>query len=719
MAHPFQAASRCHSTLRPVAKAAHLTCLAMVASGLWMAPGVQAQTAPAGPTPEATLPTVTVTADPGGSAGVVNQQRAASVGKSGVAVQDTPFSIGVIDAEQAREAGAKNVQDALLYSAGVYAGRYGFDTRGDWAAIRGLSPSAYVDGLRGIYGFYNNVRPEFYTLERVEVLKGPSSGLYGQADLGGIVNVVTKRPQKTAAREINLQVGSHSRKQVAADFTGPLNQDGSLLYRLVALQRESDTQVDHVNDDALVVMPSLTWQPNADTSLTLQYIHQKNESKVSSQFLPQKGTLDAAPLGTIPISRFVGEPGWDRYDTSKDEFSVFWDQRLSSTWKLSANLRKTRSDSVTREIYAAVGPIPDDAGNMPRTIHTADRETDVLAADVRLEAKAQWGSTRHTFAVGVDHQNAQWDEFNYSNSATGGGDINLYNPVYGYVNTGALTFSDRPDNKIVQTGVYVMDHMEWGPWVLSGAVRHDRASNELQNIDTTPDTVVKNTATTGRLGLMYRMANGFSPYVSASTAFNPNLGTDGTASNSYLKPTTGEQTEAGVKYLSASGKTSAAFALFDIQQKNRLANGATPGGVEQVGARTKGWELAWRQRMGALELLANYTRLDAVNPQTGQRLSSVPESTASAWAQYHFNTGWRMGLGARHVGDVTGTAGRPVVPSVNLFDAMVGYTVGAWDWRLNFQNLSDKAYVSWCRGLNQDCGFGEGRNVVLSASYKF
>lgn len=702
----------------PIARAAHIFCLSIMANGLWAISSASAQSAPpAGTTPEATLPTVTVTADPGNATGVVNQQRAASVGKSSVTIQDTPFSLSVIDAEQARETGAKNIQDALLYSAGVYAGRYGFDTRGDWSAIRGLSPSVYIDGLRGIYGFYNNARPEFFTLDRVEVLKGPSSVLYGQADLGGIVNVVSKRPQKTTSREINLQVGSHARKQVAADLTGPLNQDASLLYRLVALKRDSDTQVDHVNDDALVVMPSLTWQPDADTSLTLQYLHQRNESKVSSQFLPQKGTLDPAPLGTIPTSRFAGEPDWDRYDTDKDELSLFWDQRLTTTWKLAANLRKTRSSSVTREHYTAVGQIPDDAGNIPRTIHAADRGTDVLAADVRLEAQAQLGSTRHNFAVGVDHQNAEWEEFNYLSSATGGGIFNVYNPNYGYLNADALTFSDRPDNRIVQTGLYVMDHMEWGPWVLSGAVRHDRARNEVLNLGT-PDTVVRNDATTGRFGLMYRLPNGVSPYVSASTAFSPNLGTDGTGGG-YLEPTTGEQSEAGVKYLSASGNTSAAFALFDIEQKNRIANGATPGGVEQIAARTKGWEVAWRQRLGALELLANYTRLDAVNPQTGHRLSSVPEKTASAWAQYQFSSGWRMGLGARHVGNVTGAAGRPMVPAVNLYDAMVGYTTGAWDFRLNVQNLADEAYVSWCRGVNQDCGYGERRNVLLTASYKF
>ncbi|MEW5968096.1 MAG: TonB-dependent siderophore receptor [Pseudomonadota bacterium] len=665
-----------------------------------------------------TLATVKVTEDAAEADPLVTQGRPAQTGKNSVSVQDTPFAMSIVDVEQMTDMGSKNVQDALLYSAGVYSGRYGFDTRGDWSAIRGLSPSAYIDGLRGSYGFYNNTRPEIYTLRAIEVLKGPSSVLYGQADLGGIINVVTKRPQKTASKEIELQYGSHDRKQIAADLTGPLNADASLLYRLVALKRDSGTQVDHVNDDALVLMPSLTWRPNRDTELTLQYVHQENDSKVSAQFLPSKGTIDPAPLGPISSRRFVGEPGWDRYDTRKDALSLFWNQALTDDWKLTTNLRKTKSSSETREHWTTVGAIPDDVGNITRTIHTADRETDVLSADVRVEGKLELGATRHTLTAGLDYQDAFWEEYNYSYSAAGGGSINVYNPVYGFVNTAALTFSDRPDNKIVQTGVYLMDHMEWGPWILSGAVRYDRARNEVLNIST-PDTVVRNSATTSRIGMMYRFDNGVSPYVSWSTAFMPNLGTDGTAAASYLKPTTGEQSEAGIKYLSNSGNTSAAFAWFDIKQKNRVSDGASPGGVEQVGARTDGWELELRHRIGALELMANYTALEAINDATQQRLSSVPEVTASAWAQYQFTPAWRAGLGGRHVGDVTGNANRPVVPSVTLYDAMVGYSVGPWDWRLNIQNLADKEYVSWCRGINQDCGYGERRNVQLTANYAF
>lgn len=686
------------------------------AIALLLSPSAWAQQSTAA---DSALPTVTVktasTPD-----GVVTQNQTTTVGKTPATVHETPFSMSVIRVEQMREAGAKTVEDTLLYSAGVYAGRYGFDTRGDWAAVRGLSPSMYQDGLRSLYGYYNNVRPEIYTLESVEVLKGPSSSLYGQAELGGIVNVVSKQPQKTPAKEIELQLGSHSRRQLAADFTGPLNADQTLLYRLVALGRKSNTQVDYVNDDALALMPSVTWQPHADTRVTATFLHQQNDTKVSSQFLPYQGTLGAAPLGTIPSNRFAGEPNWDRYEMRKNELSLAWDQRLAASWKLAGALRKTQSSSITREIYTLVGPIPTAAGNIARTVHAADRKTDVLGTDLRLEGTLQVGPTQHQLGFGVDHQNAVWEEFNYF-SQSGVGSFNLYNPVYGSVGSldlSRLPLADRPDNKIVQTGFYATDHITWGPWIASAAVRRDQARNEVLNLST-PNTAVKNTATTGRLGLMYQFAAGVAPYASISNAFTPNLGTDGTAAASYLKPTTGTQKEVGVKYLAPNGKTSAAFAWFDIEQKNRVVDGSTPGGREQIGAAIQGWELEARHRTGAWDLVANYTQMDAVNPATGKRLSAIAETTASAWIEYHFAGGWRLGLGGRYIGDLTGNGGAPVVPSVALYDAMVGYATGGWDLRLNIKNLADKQYVSWCRGPNQDCGYGERLSASLTARYRF
>jgi iron complex outermembrane receptor protein len=705
-------------SVRPhrIARAARFACATLIAGQVVCFSQAQAQAGAAeqGGAATATLPEVKVQAGPDSNDSFITQNRKASAGKSPASIQNTPYSISVVDAKQATEAGATNIESALLYSSGVYAGRYGFDTRGDWAAIRSLTPSAYLDGLRSIYGFYNNVRPELYTLDRVEAAKGPSSALYGQAELGGIINAVSKLPQSTPAREIEVQVGSYNRRQIGLDMIGTANEDGTLLYRLVSLVRDSDSQVDYVNDDARVFMPSLTWRPNADTSVTVLYVHQENDSKVSSQFLPSAGTLFRGSLGYIPSSRFAGEPGWDRYDTRKDELSLLVDQRLNDTWKTKVNLRKTNTSSVTREIYTKVGQVPDGNGNITRTIHAADRDTYVWASDVRLEGDLRIGPTRHQMAVGWDYQNAYWREYNYINQDFAA--INIYNPVYGLADPTAIaSTNNRAHSKIIQNGIYVTDHMEWNQWVVSAALRRDDATNQVIG-GTTPVTA-KNTATTSQLGVMYRFANGVSPYVNSSEAFVPNTTTDG--NGGYLKPTRGTQHEAGVKYLAPSGNTSIAAAAFDIKQTNRVVAGATPGGVEQLGAVIEGWEVEAKHRIKSLELHGNYTRMSAINDANKTRLSSVAEEAASLWAQYYLAGGWRVGLGSRYIGDVTGANGNPVVPSVTLYDAMVGYTTGPWSYRLSVQNLEDEEYVSWCRGVGQDCGYGARRNVLLTANYKF
>jgi iron complex outermembrane recepter protein len=645
-----------------------------------------------------------------------NLEQTSQVGKLPVNVLDTPFAMDIIVAQELRDIGAKNIQEALTYSSGVYSGRFGFDTRGDWSSVRGLGTSPYVDGLRGIFGFYNNVRPEIYTLESIEVLKGPSSVLYGQSDLGGIVNVVTKKPQAISTHQFELEYGSFERKQLAVDSTGSLDGNSHWLYRIVALKRDSDTQVDYVNDDAVVLMPAVTWQPSTSTNLTLQLIHQENDSVVSSQFLPSKGTINPAPLGPIPSNRFAGEPGWDRYDTEKDELSLMLNHSFSETWSLATNIRQTDSASITREIYTNVSEIPTDTGDIGRTIHTADRTTEVLASDTRLLGKLALGSTTHKVVVGLDYQNALWEEFNYG-SSNKGGTFNVYKPVYGYVNFDVLTWADRPDNRIEQTGVYLMDHMEWNAWVLSLALRKDEARQVLLNV-LPPNRVVRDSATTGRAGLMYRFDFGLSPYVSYSESFLPNLGTNG-PQGGQLKPSAGEQTEAGVKYLSRSGNTSVTFAQFDIEQQNRVIDGAIPGGREQIGSTTDGWELEIEQRIAALEITASITKLDAINDATKKRLSSIAEESASIWAKYQLLDRLSAGFGVRYIGTVVGANEFPELPEVSLVDTNFTYNLEQWDFRFSIRNLVDKQYLSWCRGRDQDCGFGERRNLALSASYKF
>src|SRR5690606_18568205 len=161
---------------------------------------------------------------------------------------------------------------------------------------------------------YNNTRVDPFTLERIEVLRGPSSMLYGQSPVGGLVNMVSKRPREEQSTELQVQYGSFDRKQIAVDSTGPLNDERSLLYRVVAIQRDSDTQVDHVKDNRLLLMPSLTWRPSEDFEWTLLANVQKDDSGTNSSFLPHRGTVLAAPYGRYDTDLFVSEPGYDEYD---------------------------------------------------------------------------------------------------------------------------------------------------------------------------------------------------------------------------------------------------------------------------------------------------------------------------------------------------------------------------------------------------------------------
>lgn len=646
----------------------------------------------------------------------ITADQPASVGKLDVPVERSPYSISVVDRAFIEETGAKNIQDALTYTSGVQAGNFGMDTRDDSAKVRGLDPSSYLDGLRSLYGSYNNVRPEVYGLERVEVLKGPSSTLYGQAELGGIVNAVSKLPKPTRQGELWAQGGSFDRKQLAGDITGPLSEDGKLLYRLVALKRESGTQVDHVDDNGYLFAPSLTWLPTDDTTISLLFNSQENDGGVSAQFLPSVGTLYDGPMGHIPTSTFVGEPGWDRYDRKKNEVTLFVDHRLNESWGVSTTARYSKSETETREHWTEVGAVPDADGNMARTIYMDDKSTEVKNVDVRLKGDLVLGPTRHMLALGVDRQDALWEE---GNSFSGEGTpINIYNPVYGDVNYAVLDPQDANDNEIKQTGVYIIDHMEIGRVVVSGALRYDDSSSRTLGANGVADTRKDDHATTGRLGLMYRFDSGLSPYISYSEAFVPNLGTNDAGEG--LDPTTGKQKEAGVKYLSVEHDLAVTAAWFDIKQRNQVfPDPSSPLSQTQTGATVDGWELQVKKRFGGLELLANYTHLNTKDDNAGTRLPYVAEKSASGWARYEWENGLRLGAGVRYFGDNVGSGGGPTVPSVTLVDALVGYTTGPWDFSVNAQNLADEDYVSWCRGEGYDCGYGERRVINGNVRYRF
>jgi iron complex outermembrane recepter protein len=672
-----------------------------------------------------TLPAVTVTPVAESPAGPVTGYRAerSITGKTDLPLRETPQSITVIGREQMEDQGATNVQDTLRYTAGVYSNTYGFDNRGDWALIRGTSFAQYQDGLRMLFGFYNNVRPDPWMLERVEVLKGPSSVAYGQGNFGGIVNLIAKRPLATPLRQVELQLGSYSRRQLALDLTGPLNAEGTLLYRLVALGRDSGTQVDHVPDDRRLLAPSLTWRPDARAEVRLYAQWQDDRSGSSVGFFPWAGTLLPAPLGRIPTRTFISEPGFDDFSAEQKALGLEARWQFNDTFTLHHHLRKMDSGVRYRSLYSRFAPRPAlnaDNRTINRTIYVADNDADALTADTRLEARWRNGALESTVMAGRDLQDVAVGSAQASANAPA---IDVYSPVYG--NFTPLAPGVRAVTDQRQSGLYVQYQGRWAErWILLAGLRRDHAQSDTAGA---PAARLDTRDTTGRLALAYAHPAGWTPYVSWSESFVPIVGVN--LFGLPYRPQTARMAEAGIKYELPGGGATFTAAAFDIRETNRRTpDPANPGNQVQAGeARSRGFEL---EATGAvtrqLDLIATYSRVDTEvtrsnGPDLGKRLASVPENQATVWGRYKMAIGpglLSLGAGVRYVGSSWDGADLLETPSHTLLDAMAAYETGPWKAALTVNNLADKVHVTTCLARG-DCFYGSRRQAVLSVRYSY
>ncbi len=648
-------------------------------------------------------------------------KRSVSATKTDTPIIETPQSISVITADRIRDQGSLTIQDSLRYVAGMRGEAYGFDSRGDFALIRGVAPTLFLDGLQQSVGFYTNSRTDPFTLERVEVIKGPSSMLYGQSSVGGLLNFVSKRPQAEQKSELQLQYGSFDRKQIAFDSTGPLDDDGTLLYRVVAVQRDSQTQVDHTKDNRLVFMPSLTWRPSEQFEWTLMANVQKDDGGTTSGFLPHRGTVLSAPYGEIGSERFVSEPGFDEYDTEQKALTSQMAWRLDDVWTLRQNLRWQKSKVSYQSIYGSPMRLGTDDRTVNRVYYISKPEVTIWSADHQAESRFDTGPLQHTALVGVDYRHAVTDSRTARGTAT---PLDLYDPVYGTFDPSGITLSDVPQQRVAQQGLYVQDQIRLDKWLATLGLRKDWADTRVEQ-----GTRQKDDAVTGRVGLTYLFDNGVAPYLSYSESFTPIIGLDTVTQQSY-KPLEGEQWELGVKYQPAGSNTLLTAAVFDLREKNRqMPNPANPLSTIQAGeARVKGLELEGLVEMNrSWDLIGTYTYLDSEvvkGPvaQQGKRIASVPEHMASLWSQHRFSIagipGFSAGAGVRYVGASWDGTDSLKTPSTTLFDAMLGYAYQDWSLTLNATNLEDETYYTTCLSRG-DCFTGNRRTLTATASYSF
>lgn len=647
-----------------------------------------------------------------------------STTKTATPVVDIPQSVSVITPERMALYGMQGLDEAVRYTAGVVGGAYGADPRSDWMLVRGYDPAKFLDGLPLPDGSWTaDSRIEPYGLERIEVDKGPSSAMYGQQPPGGMIDMISKRPGLDSPHEIVATVGSFAQKQLAADTGGEFDSQGHWLWRVVALARKGDSNIKHSTDDRYYFAPSLTWQPDDDTSLTLLPRYQRAISDGVGGFLPEVGTLLANPYGRIPRDVNPGEPGYDHYLKTDESFGYAFMHRFNDVWSFRQDLRQQNYEVNHRGIFA-LGLEPDlytlDRYNYPLVDHN-----NVFAVDNQLEAKFDQGQAQHNVLMGVDYQHNHED---YKSGFCSAPSIDIYHPVYGQT-LDPCPYTYHIDSTLEQLGAYVQDQITLGKWGITASGREDWVSNRVNNLISGTPQRQDNTAFSGRLGVNYTTDIGLVPYVAYSHSFKTAVGS--TFDGSAYKPITGDQYEAGLKYQTPDARTLITGAVYQLTEKNALT--VDPDHLffelQQGRVRTRGIELEANIAVSDhLDLTAAYAYTDAKvtranDASLGKQLPLVPKRQASLSADYDMHEGALAGLGfgggvrfiGAHYGD---TFNQFRTGGYTLFDAHAHYDVQRWRFQITAANLFNRNYISACQSAAW-CYYGYPREITVSARYRW
>ncbi|WP_130902417.1 TonB-dependent siderophore receptor [Pseudomonas sp. Sample_23] len=665
--------------------------------------------------------------------------RTAAGTKTDTALVEAPRSISVATRQQMDDRSVHSLDDAVRYMPGITASSYGSDTRADWLRVRGFEPTQFLDGLPLPKGVYANPKQETWNLDRLALLRGPASSVYGQTPPGGLLDMVSRRPSAEASSEIQLQYGSDNHRQINFASTGKIDEAGQFLYGLSGVVRDSGTQVDHVDNKRYNIAPSLTWNIDDDTKLTLLSQFTRDDTGITSQFLPIQGTKIKSPLGDISHHKNLGDPDWEYYDRTYYALGYAFEHRLNDVWQFKQNLRYTKSDLSFQSLTPGSYPFTtvDAEGNVGRTSTSVDEDISQFAVDNNFQADFATGDIRHTLLLGLDHQRSNT---NYTSIFGDGLQTNVINPIYGQpiLRPARSTAFYDYNQKTYQTGLYVQDQMALDQWRLTLGGREDWVHTSTQFINQSDATnTQRDKKFSGNAALSYVFDNGFVPYLSYAESFQPTTGADATSTGS-LKPTEGKQWELGIKYQPPGSKTLLTAAVYDLTQKNVAVNTFVNNVsvTSQTGeVKVKGLELeAVSDVTDNLKVIAAYTLAKSEvqkGVDKGNRLQLMPNQQASLWTDYTWHAGvldgFGIGAGVRYTGNTYGDKANTWLGKADaytVFDASVHYDLGRLDNSLkgaslavNATNLFDKDYISTCDSFY--CYYGDQRSVVASATYKW
>ena len=508
-----------------------------------------------------------------------------------------------------------------------------------------------------------------YTLERVEVLKGPSSMLYGQTSVAGLINAVSKRPQEETYREVGVEVGSFDRLRFQTDMTGKLTEDGKWLYRFIAVGQQADMQTDFVDNDRVLIAPSLTYKPSTSTILTLMAKYQKDDSGSATAFLPHEGTIKPGYLGQrIPINRFVSEPGFDEYKTETTSIAAVFEHKVNDALTVRQNMRYWHTDNIYHSMYPDWGSLSiNGPGTVSRYVFMNDVVRDNFASDSNAELKFKTSDIAHKLLGGFRPPPHLSEREGGLRPHWYGCAVRSLRPVRSLQPRLQWIYASIPHRRAgpasdaerrVRPGsapLRELDRHSRHPPRLG--YQHQRPAYRLQGGPRSEDHG-KVEKTTYRAGIMYELPFGLTPYFSYAQSFNPQ----------YLAgcvpacdPYQGAQYEAGFKYRPTK-QFAINGAIFDITEQNRLTYGDFDNPKAIGEARTRGAEIEFVGALTSyLDIIAGYSYTDSKvtkGDEAGKHVPTVPLHQASLWGKYKFSMlgleGFSAGAGVRYIGEFVG-----------------------------------------------------------------
>lgn len=671
-------------------------------------------------TSAAVLPTVKISASKT-PATAFDLPAVAQVTKSSQPLSETPQSISVVTRDLMDAQQVQTLNDALNDVPGVISGTYG--RRGwDDFIIRGqtASDSVYVDGLRTAIN--NRFAEEVFGMQQIEVLKGPATLLSGLVLPGGMVNMVSKRPEADSFADVDATVGSHGYYQGSVDMGTPLSASGKAALRINALAMNSNDATDYVWSRNRYIAPSLSLDLGARTEFTILTSYQERDY-IRQQGLPWSGSVLPNRNGSLARSTFTGEPDQRPYSGHEARVGYSFAHHFDSGWTANQNFR-WQQFSLGGQLVAN-GKVASNGYTLSRTATDSQWSGDTISLDNNVQKTFDTALGRHELTFGMDYMRGREDAASTTCTV---GSIDMYDPVY----TGTITCPSKPKTRTYTTirdlGFYARDQIVFARrWHVLAGVRYDSASSDVQNQLTNTRSDNPSSATTGSLALLYDLFPGVHPYVSFATSFYPNSGAD--VNGNAFDPETGKQWEAGVKFDIQKGRTSVTVAAFDLRRRNVLEDDPNNDGYSiAVGEEhSRGLEVGFNSALtNQLSVTGGYAYASAViaddggqTPSTdGVRINNVPRHSFNVFARYKLPGElyrWEINGGVR--GQSNLYAYGYTIPGFVVSDVGFGYTAPRWHAALRLSNIFNRHYYTG--GLSNAVALGDDRSVMLTLGYSY